>query len=180
MSNDSAPMIYIASLSDYNDGRLHGAWIRADQTRDELYEATQKMLNRSPFAGAEEWAIHDYEGFGSIRLSEFANMETIARLASGIVEYGLAYAALVEVVGTEAEGVLGRFEDFFRGRYSSMAEFAEQFADDLGWPEQLDRLDEGPRAYASIDYESFGRDLSTELDAVEADGGGIYVFDIRS
>jgi antirestriction protein len=138
------------------------------------------MLNRSPIAGAEEWAIHDYEGFGSIRLSEFANLVIVARVAAGIVEHGLAYAALVEVVGAEPEDLLSRFDEVFRGRYSSMTEFAEQFADDLGWLGQLDQLDDGLRSYASIDYESFGRDISAELDVVEADGGGMYVFDTRS
>jgi antirestriction protein len=174
-----APRIYVASLSDYNDGRLHGVWIDADQTAEELHAAIQEMLGRSMTPVAEEWAIHDYEGFGSIRLSEFEGMETVARIAAGIVEHGPAFSAFAEIVGTETEDALRRFEDHFQGRYESMEKFAEQLADDLGWPEQLDRLDEAMRPYVSIDYAMLGSVLGTELYAVEADGGGVYVFDTR-
>ena len=67
--NWPTPKIYAASLSDYNAGVLHGAWIRADQDEDKIEEAITAMLERSSQPGAEEWAIHDYEGFGSIQLS---------------------------------------------------------------------------------------------------------------
>ena len=30
------PRIYAASLSDYNNGRLHGAWIDSDQDREAI------------------------------------------------------------------------------------------------------------------------------------------------
>jgi antirestriction protein len=174
-----APRIYVASLSDYNDGRLHGVWIDADQTAEELHEAIQKMLGHSMIAGAEEWAIHDYEGFGAIRLSEFESMETVSRIAAGIAEHGPAFSALVEIVGTDTDDALRHFEDHYQGRYDSMEAFAEQLADDLGWPEQLDRLGASLRPYVSIDYGMLARDLGTELYAVEADEGGVYVFDTR-
>jgi hypothetical protein len=52
--------IYVASLSDYNDGVLHGAWINADQEADELHGDVGAMLRESIQPWAEEWAIHDY------------------------------------------------------------------------------------------------------------------------
>src|SRR5580704_284540 len=66
-----SPRIYVASLSDYNAGRLHGAWISAAQTAEELSESVQEMLNSSPSPGAEEFAIHDFDGFGPLRLNEY-------------------------------------------------------------------------------------------------------------
>jgi hypothetical protein len=42
------PQIYVASLSDYNDGRLHGAWIDAAQDAEQLAEAVRAMLDHSP------------------------------------------------------------------------------------------------------------------------------------
>jgi len=51
--------IYVASLSDYNAGRLHGAWIDATQDADEIEAEVQEMLAASPEPIAEEWAIHD-------------------------------------------------------------------------------------------------------------------------
>lgn len=84
-----SPRIYVASLSDYNAGRLHGAWIDADQEAEELHGAVAKMLAASREPGAEEWAIHDYQDFGPVELSEYESLDTIARLARGIAWPGL-------------------------------------------------------------------------------------------
>jgi len=70
------PRIYVACLAAYNAGILHGQWIDCTADVDELEAAIQKILKASPIAGAEEWAIHDYEGFAS--LSEFERPEQIA------------------------------------------------------------------------------------------------------
>ena len=90
--------IYVASLSDYNDGRLHGAWIDADGDPDDLAAEVQAMLARSPMrreaGGAEEWAIHDYEGFGPVRLGEYEDLATISMIGQGIAEHGPAFAHL--------------------------------------------------------------------------------------
>ena len=58
------PQIWIASLADYNNGHLRGAWIDATQDPEDLHAATQRILSESQEPGAEEWAIHDYDGFG--------------------------------------------------------------------------------------------------------------------
>src|ERR1039458_3263956 len=79
-----APRIYAASLSDYNSGRLDGEWIDADQEADELAADVQAMHDASPTPGAEEWAVHDYEGFVPVRLSEYETLATISRVARGI------------------------------------------------------------------------------------------------
>jgi len=54
----------------YNNGKLHGRWIDATQGESAIRDEIQEMLSESPEPNAEEWAIHDYEGFGQIRLSE--------------------------------------------------------------------------------------------------------------
>lgn len=42
------------------------------------------MLNASPAPGAEEYAIHDHEGFTGYPLGEYENLAFISRLAQGI------------------------------------------------------------------------------------------------
>lgn len=96
-AGQAPPRIYVASLSDYNAGRLHGAWIDAVQEIDELHGAIADMLAGSSTGRAEEWAIHDYEGFGPVELSEYESLANVARLARGIAEHGPAYAAWVGV-----------------------------------------------------------------------------------
>ncbi len=42
-----APRIYVASLSDYNAGRLHGAWLNAAQESADLHADIAAMLAQS-------------------------------------------------------------------------------------------------------------------------------------
>lgn len=53
--------LYVASLSDYNNGHLLGVWIDLDDAteRDEIDEAIAEMLRGSKYPVAEEWAVHD-------------------------------------------------------------------------------------------------------------------------
>ena len=85
--NDS-PKIYVACLASYNAGHLYGEWILADQEPQEIQAAIQSMLEKSPEPFAEEWAVHDYEGFGSISLSEWPSIERVSALAKLIAEHG--------------------------------------------------------------------------------------------
>jgi len=57
--------IYMACLAAYNNGKLHGVWIDATQDLDDIQDQVNEMLEFSPEEGAEAWAIHDYEGYGS-------------------------------------------------------------------------------------------------------------------
>jgi antirestriction protein len=81
MGEKVVPRIYVASLADYNAGRLHGRWIRADQPSDAIYGEIQAMLAESEIPEAEEWAIHDFEGFGRCRVGESALIDTVVAMA---------------------------------------------------------------------------------------------------
>lgn len=87
-----SPRIYVASLSDYNNGILHGEWIDAGQEPDQIHTEVEAMLKKSPAARkygdvAEEWAIHDYEGFVGIELSEWDSFERVSALAKLLSEH---------------------------------------------------------------------------------------------
>jgi len=71
----------VASLADYNAGRLHGVWIEATQPPSRIWAEIREMLARSPEPMAEEWAIHDFEGFAGLRLDEHEAIEDVAALA---------------------------------------------------------------------------------------------------
>jgi antirestriction protein len=51
------------------------------------------MLAESPEAIAEEFAIHDYDDFGGIRLGEWEDVDHVCELATALVAHGLAFAA---------------------------------------------------------------------------------------
>jgi len=172
------PRIYVASLADYNEGRLYGAWIDAAQDEEELERCVKEMLARSPSPGAEEWAIHDYEGFGLLRLDEFESLAAVAKVASGIAEHGPAFAAWAAHVGADSEAI-DEFEDACMGEWESAVAFAEEMLDDMGHIEEIMRgVPAHLAAYVQIDYEGFVRDLvrNGELATLEKPDGGIYVF----
>jgi antirestriction protein len=175
-----APQVYVASLSDYNDGRLHGAWVNATQEPDGLHEDVTTMLARSPMPGAEEFAIHDYEGFGPLRLSEYESLGTVSLIAKGIAEHGPAFAHWAALVGTNEPDVLAEFEDHYEGHAASVEAYAEQLLEDMGFGSDFDLAGQLPASlqpYVRFDVEGFARDLELSGDIMTSEGdGGVYVF----
>ncbi|MFX9180936.1 antirestriction protein ArdA, partial [Acinetobacter baumannii] len=81
------PRIYVACLAAYNNGILHGAWLDVTEDACAIWDGIAAMLAKSPVPDAEEWAIHDYEGFAGIRISEYEGIERIAELAGFLAEH---------------------------------------------------------------------------------------------
>ncbi len=52
------PSIYVACLASYNNAILHGVWIDATQSEDDIMKEIWEMLDNSPEPNAEEYAIH--------------------------------------------------------------------------------------------------------------------------
>lgn len=203
------PRIYVASLSDYNAGRLHGEWIDANQTADEIQADVEAMLACSPervtcqwcgrrfrtvtggrFGGwkvhteepadrygerrlhlaegaaAEEWAIHDYEGFGPLGIGEWESFETVAALAEGYNDHGEAFFAYVDHNG--GLEYAADFEEAYCGEWRSIGEYAEEAMSvaDGSWP------------YGCVDWERAGRELEMGGDnyTVDSGAGTVYVF----
>lgn len=173
------PRIYVASLSDYNAGRLHGEWINANQPPEDLHRDTQAMLGRSKETTAEEWAIHDYEGFEPLRIDEHETFETISRLAGGIALHGAAFAGWADHLGTDY-ATEDKFDDAYLGEYDSTESYAEHLLDDLGLYDTIDKaVPDSLRPYVRIDTAGFARDLelSGDIIAVDDPQGSVHLFD---
>ena len=101
--------IYVASLSDYNDGRLEGKWFDLADYSDasELMEAIQEMLDDltkkyNDGEVREEWAVHDYEGIPSTLASEYMGEQDFQQLydiAEVADDRGIPVEVLVERAG---------------------------------------------------------------------------------
>jgi len=170
----TAPRIYVACLAAYNNGRLHGRWIDADQSVDDIWAEVQAMLAASPEPLAEEWAIHDYEGFGPCKLSEWESFERVSAIAAGIAEHGPAFAAWFSYDDSRDPGDIQAFEDAYRGEWDSMRAYAEEWADSTGL---YDAAEKAGSPYVTVDVDLLGRDLDIELYSVPTDHYTIYVFD---
>jgi antirestriction protein len=165
------PRIYVASLSDYNAGRLHGVWIDADQDVEDIRAEISDMLSESSEESAEEYAIHDYEGFAGISIDEDDDLDQIADIAKQIANHGEAYGAYVEHVGVDYASPQD-FEDTYCGRWDSEVDYAE---DHIGQLHDLDQIMGSLASY--FDYESYARDLFlSDLYSVDSSDGGVHVF----
>ncbi|ASR77194.1 anti-restriction protein [Mycobacterium phage MyraDee] len=174
------PRIYVASLSDYNNGDLHGKWFDPedfDFDADHLYEAVQAMILDGPAAKrgevAEEWAIHDYDDFEELRISEYESFETVCDLAKLLNEldtearpFSLWIDAIVGDITyfadiTEAEQ---RFRDAYIGE-QDIEDYAYEYAEEVLGLEGV--------ALDYFDSEKFARDLELGGDISEVEG---YLF----
>lgn len=182
----STPRIWVGSLADYNNGILHGAWIDAAREADDVHADIEAMLARSPWAArsgepAEEWGIFDYEGFGQASIYQHDDIAVVSRVARGITEHGLAFAAWASVVEGD-EQALDAFGDNYLGHYDSLEAYAEQLVDDLGYDRLIDEaVPSHVRPYVRIDTAALARDLalSGDLHILRADDGGVWIFDAR-
>ena len=69
--------IYVADLAAYNNGILHGTWINACNDTEDIQEQINEMLKNSTEEDAEEYAIHDHEGFEGYSVSEWSCIDEL-------------------------------------------------------------------------------------------------------
>ncbi|WP_286828296.1 MULTISPECIES: antirestriction protein ArdA [Kordiimonas] len=168
-SASDGPRIYVACLAAYNSGILHGRWIDADKDADSLFAEVSAMLRASPASEAEEWVIHDYEGFEGAPISEYCSMTKVAAIAAFVVEHGKLGGALLAHFSGDLEDAEAALEDY-AGDYASLADLAEELTrESTAIPKNLD---------VYIDYEAMARDmaLSGDVFTLPAEAGRVHVF----
>lgn len=173
-STNITPKIYVADLAAYNAGILHGTWINCNQDKDEIFEEIFEMLKDSPEPIAEEWAIHDYEGFGSLPVSEFHDIEKLAETAMLLEEYGPLALEVMAYLGGDLDAQETRriIDEQYQGEYRSISDWAESFLEETG---QLENIPDNLRYY--FDYDSFARDCELNGDIFTiAENGELHVF----
>tara|TARA_R110002111_G_scaffold103022_1_gene159614 strand:- start:146 stop:649 length:504 start_codon:yes stop_codon:yes gene_type:complete len=162
--------VYIACLESYNNGILHGKWIYITKPLKEIYSEIRQLLKASSFPNCEEWAIHDYDGFGDIRLGEYASLESVQRIASFIEEHGSVAEKLLSEFNMDFDSAKSAMEDFYIGQYESVAEYARDCTESEGSvPSHLQYY---------IDYELMGKDLllNGDMYSIETDYDSIHLF----
>ena len=171
--SDSNPRIYVACLAAYNNGYLHGAWIEADQDADEIRDEIAAMLARSPIEHAEEYAIHDYEGFEGVTISEYAGIDTVARMGAFIAEHGALGAGLLDQCDDDMDQAETALRDCYHGQFASLADYMEELTtESVTIPAAL-------RYY--VDWDAMARDaeMGGDLFTIETAHGEVHVFSSR-
>lgn len=161
--------IYVACLAAYNNGWLHGRWIDARQDVDAIRAEVREMLATSPIPHAEEWAIHDYEGFEGAQISEYQGFDSVAELAGFIDEHGALGGRLLEYFGGDLDEARRAIEDRYFGEYTRVADFAQEST------ENAHNIPEALAPY--IDYEAMGRDWAiSDLLVIETGFEQVHIF----
>jgi len=172
-ATDSNPRIYVACLAAYNNGYLHGAWIDADQDANEIRDEISTMLAGSPIKGAEEYAIHDYEGFEGVAIREYAGIESVARMGAFIAEHGALGGGLLEQFVGDIDQAESALQDCYHGQFASLADYMEELtSESITIPEAL-------RYY--VDWQAIARDaeIGGDLFTIETAHGEVHVFSSR-
>jgi len=152
---DLAPSIYVACLASYNNGILHGDLIDATQEPDDIMADVQTVLKESPMPNAEEWAIHDYNDFAGLSLSEYESFEKVHELAAFLQEHGKLGRLLLENFDDTEEADKAITESYC-GEYTCIGNFAEELT------ESTTQIPNNLVYY--IDYRRMGRDMELSGD----------------
>lgn len=159
--------IYVRCLAAYNSGYLHGAWIDASTDVDDMKEAIQKLLETSPMEDAEEWAIHDHQGFGN-SVGEYTGLEKIAELVEFLEEHDEFGFDLLDNFHGDVDAARSAAEEY-AGEYDDLGCFAEELHGDTS--------DIPSNLINYIDWDKMGRDLELGGDVFTIDNGGsVHVF----
>lgn len=161
--------IYVADLAAYNNGKLHGVWVSALDELDEIWNKINAMLKASPEGFAEEYAIHDHEGFGCYSLGEYEGIESVHEIAGFINEYPGFAAELLDHC-SDLEEAKRNADENYHGCFKSLADYAEDFVD------QTSEVPEHLALY--IDYEKMSRDweMSGDIFTIETSFEEIHIF----
>ncbi len=169
------PRIYVACLAAYNNGKLHGRWIDANQSTDLIWDEINDVLKTSPEPDAEEWAVHDYEGFGEIALTEWPDIARVSKLAELIEDHGDGFTlwyANQDGRHIEVEELEEKFLEQWQGTHDSKVAFADYLLESIG---QLAELPEWARNY--FDFAAYARDLELGGDyTFVSHHGQVYVY----
>lgn len=167
-TTSSSIRVYVACLAAYNNGILHGRWIDATRGEDHVRDEIDAMLKASPIPHAEEYAIHDYEGFESVHIEEYSGIAGACALAEFIEEHGALGGKLVTYFGDLASA-REAIEDHYAGEYRSLADFAQEITGETTTiPENLQYY---------IDWERMGRDLEVnDVLAIETGFDEVHIF----
>lgn len=169
----NTPSIYVACLSAYNNGYLHGSWVDVSEGADHVREQIQSILKNSPVAEeCEEWAIHDFENFGNYRVSEWHDLEELCEIAELIKE---SESLLPDEIVTSLindygiEGAREKIQNDYIGEFRSDLYFTYHYIDEIGL---FNGASEEVTRY--FDYESYSRDIENNAGIVSFDGHYFY------
>lgn len=173
----SNAQIYVADLAAYNAGHLYGRWIileAYDFDPESVHERIKEILAKgTELYGAEtvsiheEWAIHDFEGFGPIKIEEYSSIERVCAIAETLsalesngedVPFGIFLDKVESLDSFDSlDDAVEAFRDAYRGN-QSLEDCAYEYVSDCILPEIDESVRQTIESY--FNYEAFAQDMS--------------------
>lgn len=192
----SSAQIYVADLAAYNSGHLHGRWIileAYDFDPESVHERIKDILAKgTELYGAEtvsiheEWAIHDYEGFGPVKIEESDSIEKVCELAETLdalesngedIAFGIFLDKVESLDSFDSlDDAVEAFRDAYRGS-QSLKDYAYEYVEECILPGIDKSIRETIETY--FDYEAFARDMSYDGYTEVYDHCDYYLFGPR-
>ena len=151
--SEDKPQIYVACLSSYTNGILYGEWLDATCDVEDIQEQIKQLLANSPMPNAEEFAIHDCMGFGSLSIGEYEGIEEVQEKALFILKHGELGAEVMAHYNADVAYAKEALEEYYVSEYESELDYATELFDEL----YLHGIPKHVQGY--IDYEKFQRDI---------------------
>lgn len=164
--------VYVRCNEAAEAGHSYGLWVDFTQDRQELQEALDYFLSRSPVEGSTELFWDDYSGFYGLEseLGMFASVDVLHAVARAIEAKGEPMAHWLRCVGATAEDIesqAAKFDQHYLGQFDSRHSFADWF---------IGQTDAEPVE----DMERFTAELTEPLEIFPSeDGQSYYFFDPR-
>lgn len=165
---DSGIYIYVVCLSSVSQGQHYGVWIDVLEGEEHIEGEIKKLLSESPAADKKEWEIHDYKGFGELKLHEHECISQVIAYAEFIQEHGEDLGSAVLTYVWDVDEAIDMMQNRYHGQHRSEAAFVEELFHDIGEiPSYLENY---------IDYEAMARDLFIDDYLSIEVGGDVHVF----
>lgn len=139
------------------------------------HEDCQSCKGRGKVPSAEEYAIHDHEGFGRL-IGEHTPLETVAAWAEVLDDADGSVEPLIAFAGYESrdddpEQIAEDFKEAYLGTFDSLTDWAEEWAEESGL---LEGVPDELRGY--FDMEKWARHQEQGWVFTIDAGPGVYVF----
>jgi antirestriction protein len=172
---------WIGCLAAYNSGKLHGEWVDLIDIgdKDDLSEAISAILASSPEPNAEEWAVFDHEGFGSLTFGMYPNPYQLRELAQALeaVSDSEAFLAYVDNQGQDyalqdLAATVEEFTENYLGTHKK-GDFAYEYTEQTVGREVWEWIERN----GHIEWEDMEDDWSCDwLTIIETGGGEAFYF----
>lgn len=168
----AGPQVKILCTSQDNTQEVESHWLDVCEV-DEMQEAIDEMF--AEIDGDDDdkaWEVLEAEGFYGLAsyVLDLIDLDKIEEIATAIAEYGEAYAAYADNVGTDSADERG-FQEAYCGKWDSEEAYAEYIFNEL----YMSNMPKSVQTY--INYAAFARDLFCgDYYTIESEYGLEFVF----